>query len=161
MIKFCIFHDFFGVGGFCPNEKSTLSYVYHYRKHSYISSFVFWGILSWGDFVPTTTLPYSMYSNTVNIHIEQHMFWEDFVIRGRGGILSPEGLSSLLQSSIKANFVILGDFVTGGFCPHIYPLCMCTIQFTFILSKSFAWGDFDPGRILSHQVHSSCWRIRS
>ena len=74
MIKFCIFHDFFGVGGFCPNEKSTLSYVYHYRKHSYRSSFVFWGILSWGDFVPTTSI-------TLNIHIEQHMFWEDFVPR--------------------------------------------------------------------------------
>jgi len=79
MIKFCIFHDFFAVGGFCPNEKSTLSYVYHYSKVSYRSSFVFGGILSRGDFVPTTTLPYSMYSITVNIHIEQHMFWEDFV----------------------------------------------------------------------------------
>ena len=83
--------------GFCPNKKSTVSYVYHYSKVSYRSSFVFGGILSRGVFFPATTLPYSMYSNTVNIHIEQHMFWEDFVIRGRGGgILSPEGLSSLL-----------------------------------------------------------------
>jgi hypothetical protein len=81
------------VGGFCPNENSTLSYVYNYSKDSYRSSFVFLGILFWEDFVPTTTLPYSMYSITVIIHIEQNMFWEDFV---PGRILSREGLSSLL-----------------------------------------------------------------
>jgi hypothetical protein len=73
------FSGLFVVGGFCPNKNSTLSYVYHYIKHSYGSSFVFGGILSWGDFVPTKTLPYSMYSITVNIHTEQHMFWEDFI----------------------------------------------------------------------------------
>ena len=87
------FSGFFVVGGFCPNKNSTLSYVYHHSKYSYRSSYILWGILSWGDFVPTTTLPYSIYSITANIHIEQHMFWEDFI---PGGILSREGLSSLL-----------------------------------------------------------------
>ena len=87
------FSGLFVVGGFCSNKNSTLSYVYHYSKHSYGPSFVFGGILSWGDFVPTKTLPYSMYSITVIIHIEQNMFWEDFV---PGRILSREGLSSLL-----------------------------------------------------------------
>ena len=73
-----IFFMIFCCGGFCPNKKSTVSYVYHCSKVSYRSSFVFGGILSRGGFFPATTLPYSMYSNTVNIHIEQHMFWKDW-----------------------------------------------------------------------------------
>ena len=51
------FSGFFVVGGFCPNENSTLSYVYNYSKDSYRSSFVFLGIWAWGDFVPTKILP--------------------------------------------------------------------------------------------------------
>ena len=127
MIKFCIFHDFFGVGGFCPNEKSTLSYVYHYRKHSYRSSFVFLGILSRGDFVPTTTLPYSMYSITVNIHIEQHMFWEDFV---PGGFYPVTDLVLCFSAPLLLPIKIC-DFrrfcPREDFVPTLYPLCMCTI----------------------------------
>ena len=127
MIKFCIFQDFFGVGGFCPNEKSTLSYVYHYRKHSYRSSFVFWGILSRGDFVPTTTLPYSMYSITVNIHIEQHMFWEDFV---PGGFYLVTDLVLCFSAPLLLPIKIC-DFrrfcPREDFVPTLYPLCMCTI----------------------------------
>ena len=127
MIKFCIFHDFFGMGGFCPNEKSTLSYVYHYRKHSYRSSFVFFGILSRGDFVPTTTLPYSMYSITVNIHIEQHMFWEDFV---PGGFYPMTDLVLCFSAPLLLPIKIC-DFrrfcPRENFVPILYPLCMCTI----------------------------------
>ena len=127
MIKFCIFHDFFGVGGFCPNEKSTLSYVYHYRKHSYISSFVFWGIFSWGDFVPTTTLPYSMYSITFNIHIQQHMVWEDFV---PGGFYPVTDLVLCFSAPLLLPIKIC-DFrrfcPREDFVPTLYPLCMCTI----------------------------------
>ena len=71
-----VFWGNFVLGGFCPNNKYTIFYVHHYGKHSYRSSFVFWeGFCSGGDFVLTTTLPYSMYSITVNIHIEQHMVW--------------------------------------------------------------------------------------
>ena len=121
------FHDFFGVGGFCPNEKSTLSYVYHYRKHSYISSFVFWGILSWGDFVPTTTLPYSMYSITFNIHIQQHMVWEDFV---PGGFYPVTDLVLCFSAPLLLPIKIC-DFrrfcPREDFVPTLYPLCMCTI----------------------------------
>ena len=127
MIKFCIFHDFFGMGGFCPNEKSTLSYVYHYRKHSYRSSFVFFGILSRGDFVPTTTLPYSMYSITVNINIEQHMFWEDFVL---GGFYPVTDLVLCFSAPLLLPIKIC-DFrrfcPREDFVPTLYPLCMCTI----------------------------------
>ena len=50
------FSGLFVVGGFCSNKNSTLSYVYHYSKDSYRSSFVFLGILFSEDFVPTTIL---------------------------------------------------------------------------------------------------------
>ena len=128
MIKFCIFHDFFGMGGFCPNEKSTLSYVYHYRKHSYrFVSFVFLGILSQGAFVPTTTLPYSMYSITINIHIEQHMFWEDFV---PGGFYPVTDLVLCFSAPLLLPIKIC-DFrrfcPREDFVPALYPLGMCTI----------------------------------
>ena len=66
-----VFFNFFVVGGFCPNNNSTIFYVHHYGKHTYRSSFVFWG-----DFVPTTILSYSMYTITVNTHIDQVLyFW--------------------------------------------------------------------------------------
>ena len=47
------FSGLFVVGGFCSNKNSTLSYVYHYSKHSYGPSFVFGGILSRGGFCPS------------------------------------------------------------------------------------------------------------
>ena len=86
-----VFSGLFAVGGFCPNKNSTLSYVYNYSKHSYGSSFVFGGFCPGG--ILSQQQLYSMYSITVNIHIDQHMFWEEFVL---GRILSREGLSSLL-----------------------------------------------------------------
>ena len=58
---------------------------FHIDQVLYLGGMLSRGILSRGDFVPATNLPYSMYSNTVTIHIEQHMFLEDFVLGGRGG----------------------------------------------------------------------------
>ena len=71
-------------GGFCPDNNFTVFYVYHYSKQSYRSSLVFFCIfLSWGDFIPTTTLLYSMYNILVNTLIDQVLyFWGDFVLGG-------------------------------------------------------------------------------
>ena len=58
----------------------------HYCKHSTISSFVYFKFFCRGrDFVPTTTLPYSMYTIIKNTHIDQVLYF--------GGILSLGTLS--------------------------------------------------------------------
>jgi hypothetical protein len=92
------FSGFFVVGGFCPNKNPIFSYVYHYIKDSYISSFVFWGILAWGGFCPDnnfTFFPCGLIQLTLNT--KQIMFWEHFVPRK---ILSRVGFSPLLYHSI-------------------------------------------------------------
>ena len=56
----------------CSTHKSLFRTT---LKQSYRSSFVFWGDFVLGDFVPTTNLPYSMYTITVNTHIDQVLYW--------------------------------------------------------------------------------------
>ena len=81
-------------GGFCPDNNFTVFYVYHYSKQSYRSSLVFFCIfLSWGDFIPTTTLLYSMYNILVNTLIDQVLhFW---------GILSRQQFYHILCTPLQ------------------------------------------------------------
>ena len=66
--------------------------------HSSRSSFVFFMIsLAWGDFVPTRSLPYPMYTITGNIHIDQVLYFGGFC---PGGILSQQQLHHILCTSL-------------------------------------------------------------
>ena len=87
--------------GFCPNKKSTVSYVYHCSKVSYRSSFVFGGDVVPGDFVPGGFCPSNKSTLFYVLQYSYHSYRATYVFGGfcprrEGGILSPEGLSSLL-----------------------------------------------------------------
>ena len=81
--------------------------------------------MSWGDFVPTSTLPYPMYIITVNIHMDQVLYL--------GG------------------FCPGGDFVPATTLPYsIY-----SITVNIHIEQHVFWEDFVPGRILSREGLSS------
>ena len=74
----------------CSTHKSLFRTT---LKQSYRSSFVFWGDFVLGDFVPTTNLPYSMYTITVNTHIDQVLYF--------GGILSRQQFCRILCTPLR------------------------------------------------------------
>ena len=76
-------------------------------------------------FFPTTTLPYSRYIITVNIHIDQVLYFLGFCF---GEILSQHQFYLLFTSSNTVNTQYRANHVLGRFC---------------------SWGDFAPGKILS------------
>jgi hypothetical protein len=79
-------------------------------------------------FFPTTTLPYSRYIITVNIHVDQVLYFLGFCF---GEILSQHQFYLLFTSSNTVNTQYRANHVLVRFCP---------------------WEDFIPGRIQSFDL---------
>ncbi len=179
-------------GRFCPQEDfipdriQFFALSLNYGKHSLRSTFcIFQDFLSWGDFVPTRTLP-SMYIITVNIHVDHVLYLGGFCPGGdfvpattRPYPCTPLQLTFIQSNKYFGKILSQGGFYPmkdllwltfifcnfRGFCPgedfvpHFTLLVCAPLRLTFILSNYCVWGDFVPGRILSQIVHCSCWRI--
>ena len=148
------------MGGFCPNKNSTF-YVYHHSKHSCTSCFAFGGILSRGDFVPTTTWPYLCTPLQLTLIQSKKYFGK---ILSQGGFYPMKDLVLCFSTPLWLTFIFCNfrGFCPGeDFVPHFTLFVCAPLRLTFILSNYCVWGDFVPGRILSQGVHCSCWRIWS
>ena len=128
----------FVLGGFCPNNNSTVFYVHHYSKHSsYGSSFLFWGDLVLGGFVPTLILS-SLYVSHNGKHSSRSSFVFFMIFLAWGDFVPTRSLPYPMYT-ITGNIHMNHVLYFGGFCPRgilsqqqLY-LILCTpLQLTFI-----------------------------
>ena len=132
-----VFWGDFVLGGFCPNNNSTVFYVHHYSKHSYGSSFLFWGDLVLGGFVPTLILS-SLYVSHNGKHSSRSSFVFFMIFLAWGDFVPMRSLPYPMYT-ITGNIHMNHVLYFGGFCPRgilsqqqLY-LILCTpLQLTFI-----------------------------
>ena len=113
--------------------------------------------MSWGDFVPTRTLP-SMYIITVNIHVDHVLYLGGFCPGGDfvPTTTLPYSMYTITVNTLMDQVLYFGGILSwGDFVPTLILSSLYVSHYgKHFFMISLAWGDFVPTRSLPYPMNT-------